>query len=154
MELAVVQPMVKAAGGKKLLMGSFFDDFSILHYQDQRSVPNGGKTVGNHKGSASFHQRVKGLLNLQFGAGVNGGSGFIQNQHRRQTEHHAGNAEKLFLPLAQVIFVQNRIKTLRKAFYKFRAVRILGGLQNFFFGGVGLSEAVPFLIQVSCRTMP
>ena len=97
--------------------------------------------MGDHKGSASFHQCVKGLLNLQFGAGVNGGGGFIQNQHRRQTEHHSGNAEKLFLPLAQVIFVQDRIKTLRKAFYKFRAVCLLRRLQNFFFGGIGLSKA-------------
>ena len=46
--------------------------------------------------------RGEGLLNLQLGARVDGGRRLVENQHRRQAEHHAGDAQQLLLPLREL----------------------------------------------------
>ena len=54
---------------------------------------------------AALHHPGKGCLDTHLGAGVDGGGGLVQNQHRGQTEHHAGDAEQLLLALADVAAV-------------------------------------------------
>ena len=75
------------------------DDAAILHNKDDIRLADGGKPVGDDEARAPLHHARKGLLNFQFRARVDGGGCLIKNQHRRQAEHHARNAEKLLLPL-------------------------------------------------------
>ena len=75
--------------------------FAVFHHQDpDRRIADRGETVGYDEAGASLHELIKRFLNLQFGTGVDAGGCLIKNQHRRQAEHDAGDAEKLLLSLA------------------------------------------------------
>ena len=92
LELALVEPAVKAAPGQKLRMGPLLHDPAVPHDQDQGGVADGGQPVGHHKAGAALHERVKGLLDLQLRAGIDAGGGLVQDQHGRQG--HPSNHRK------------------------------------------------------------
>ena len=64
-------------------MISLFNDLSFVHDQDLIRFPDRRKTMGNNEGSPPFHQRSKGILDLQFRARIDAGSSFIQYQDGR-----------------------------------------------------------------------
>ena len=55
--------------------------------------------MGYDEACASLHELIEGFLNLQLGTGIDAGGCLVENQHGRQAEHDAGDAEKLFLAL-------------------------------------------------------
>ena len=61
-----------------------------------------GQPVGDDKGGAAGHQGVHALLDQGLGAGVDGGGGLVQNQHRRVGHGSPGDGQQLPLALAQV----------------------------------------------------
>ena len=96
-------------------------NLSVFHDEDQRSVADRGQTVGNDETRSALHQLVKRLLNLQFGTGIDAGGRLVEDQHRRQAEHDTGDTKKLFLPLADAVFAENRVKSLRQTLDKLPA---------------------------------
>jgi hypothetical protein len=62
-------------------MISPLNNVPLLQYQNHVSISDGGKAVGNHKDSATFHKLVHSPLNEGFGASVYGAGSFIQNQN-------------------------------------------------------------------------
>ena len=115
-KLASIQGFVEPSLFQQLLMGSLFDDLAIPHYKDQIRFLNGSQSMGYDKAGSALHHSVECLLDLQFCAGINGGRGFIQKQHRRQAKHHPGNAQQLPLALRKLVtgFRQNGIIAFRQ----------------------------------------
>jgi len=97
LELIVVKPCVDAALFEQLLVTAALrnavggEDYYLV------GVFNGGKTVGNYKGGPVLGEAVHSLLNEHFGAGVNGGGGFVKYQHGAVLQHCAGYREQLLL---------------------------------------------------------
>ena len=88
--------------GDELVVGAPLDNAALLQDHDAVGVLNGAEPVSDDKGGAPSHQGVHALLDQGFGAGVNGGGGLVQNQHRRVGHGGPGNGQQLALALAQV----------------------------------------------------
>ena len=71
-------------------MRSLLDNISVLHKQDQISVYNGRKSVRDYKARSVLHQGFHGLADLNFRAGIDAGSRFVQNDNRRIAEEYSG----------------------------------------------------------------
>lgn len=98
----------------------------VLHDQNDIGTLNGGEAVSDDEARAPFHHLSEGFLNLQLGARVNGGGRFVKNQHRRQTEHDARDAQQLLLSLRKLSagFADDGVVALRKPLDE--AVRVAG----------------------------
>ena len=83
----------------------------------------------------------KGLLDAHLGAGVDGGGSFVQDQHGRQAEHHAGDAQQLLLALADVAAVlrDDGVVAVRQSADEAVGVGGLGGSHDLVQGGVRLA---------------
>jgi len=103
-KLTVVQILIESALCHKFIMRSLFDDTSVFHDKNLICISNRRKTMRYDKACTSLHKTVKSFLNHQFSSGIDTGSGFIQYQHWRQTEHDTGDTKKLFFTLAQTVF--------------------------------------------------
>ena len=64
-------------------MRSLFHNLTLIQDEYNISIANGAQAVGDHKGCASGQQLVECLLDQAFGARVNAGGGFVQNENAR-----------------------------------------------------------------------
>ena len=99
-KLAVIQSVIKAAFCDQIIMSTLLNNAAVFHNKDQVCVSDRRKAMGNDKAGSAFHHPFEGFLNLQLGTGIDAGGCLVENQHGRQAEHDAGDAEKLFLALA------------------------------------------------------
>ena len=76
---AVVQLVVFALLGQKLFMAAALYNLPVLQHYDGVCIAHCGKAVRNHKHGAPLHQGVHALFNQRLGAGVDAGSGLVQN---------------------------------------------------------------------------
>ena len=98
-------------------MVTLLHDVAVLHHKDKVCFPDGGKAVRHNKAGTALHHAGKSFLDTHLSAGIDGGCCFVQDQHRRQAEHHAGNAQQLLLALTDVAAVlgDNGVVALRQA---------------------------------------
>ena len=115
--MAVVELGVEAALRQQGVVVALLHDVAVLHDEDDVGLADGGQAVGHDEARAALHHPGKGRLDAHFRAGIDGGSCLVQDQHRGQTEHHAGDAEQLLLALTDVAAVlsNNGIVTLGQA---------------------------------------
>src|SRR5690625_2090190 len=122
-----------------MVMGSAFDDFSLIEYIDFIHIPYRGQPVSDDDRGAAFHQRVKCALHERFRLGIEAGSGFVQDQNGRIPQQSPGDGQPLTLtaryPCAP--FSHDGVEPFREGRDKFPRVCILGGRDDFFFCGIG-----------------
>lgn len=78
-------------------MAALLDNGSVVHYKDAVRVPNGGEAMRDDDADPAPHQRLHGLLYLQFGAGVSTGSGLVQNQNGRIRQNRLSDGQQLLM---------------------------------------------------------
>ena len=78
-------------------MVAAFHDMPPIHYNDQVRIADGGQPVRDHEAGPSRCKAGKSPLDLHFGIGIDVAGGFVQDQHGRVRQHHAGDGEKLLL---------------------------------------------------------
>ena len=90
---------------------------AVLHHKDHVRLADGGKAVRHNKAGTALHHAGKLSGYAPQCGGIDGGCCFVQDQHRRQAEHHAGNAQRLLLALTDVAAVlgDNGVVALRQA---------------------------------------
>ena len=117
LELAVVELGVEAVCSKQLVVAALLHNVAVLHHKDHVRLADGGKAVRHNKAGTALHHAGKSFLDTHLSAGIDGGCCFVQDQHRRQAEHHAGNAQQLLLALTDVAAVlgDDGIVALRQA---------------------------------------
>ena len=98
LELAVVQVGVEAVLGKEVLVPPLLDDVAVLHDENHIRLADGGQAVGHDEAGPGLHHSVERLLDVRFGAGVDGAGRLVENEHGRRREHHARDAQQLPLP--------------------------------------------------------
>ena len=79
---AGIQPVVGPLPGNQILVGSPLNNPAVVQDHDAVGVADGGQAVGNDEGGTALHQGVHALLHQGLGAGVNGGGGLVQDEHR------------------------------------------------------------------------
>ena len=62
LEHAVVQLVVLPLLFQKFLMISFFDDLSMIQYDDHIRIPHSAEPVGNDEDSAALHELIHSPL--------------------------------------------------------------------------------------------
>ena len=83
-------------------MCALLGNVAPLHHHHTVRVLNGGQAVCNYQGGAALHQRLQCLLHQTLGFGVECGSRFVQNQHRRVFVQSACNRQALALATRQL----------------------------------------------------
>ena len=141
LELAVVQLGIEAACGQQFVVVALLHDVAVLHHKDHVRLADGGKAVRHNKAGTALHHAGKSFLDTHLGAGINGGGGLVQDQHRRQAEHHAGNAQQLLLALTDVAAVlgDDGVVALGQAADEAVGVGCLGRSHHLVEGGVRLA---------------
>jgi hypothetical protein len=74
-------PEVTSAG-EELMVGTGFDDAAGDEDDDGVNVAQGGQPVGDDEGGALASQAAQGVLNELLTVGIDGGSGFVENEDR------------------------------------------------------------------------
>jgi hypothetical protein len=59
-----------------------FDDLSLFEYADGVGVADGGESVGDDEGGASFQEAVHVAFDCAFGFAVQGAGRFVEDQDR------------------------------------------------------------------------
>src|SRR5215470_8732690 len=95
--LKLIEAIVNAALGEKLLMRALFAQAAFVKDEDAIRVLNGAEAVGNHEGGASGKQAAQGFADLQFSFSIHARSGFIENQKSRIVGQGAGEIDELAL---------------------------------------------------------
>ena len=83
-------------------LAAALDDAALLQHHDAVCIADGGQAVRNDKAGAAVHQAVHAALHQRFGAGIDGGGGLVQDQHRGIGHGGAGDGQQLALPLREV----------------------------------------------------
>lgn len=89
---------VCALAGQQLIMGSDFDDGTVVHHDNTVSGFDGRQSVSNDQGRTPGHECVESILHLRLGAAVQGTRRLIQQQDARVSNQGPGNSEPLPLP--------------------------------------------------------
>ena len=83
-------------------MAAALDDAALLQHHDAVCIADGGQAVRNDKAGAAVHQAVHAALHQRFGAGIDGGGGLVQDQHRGICHGRTGDGQQLALALREV----------------------------------------------------
>src|ERR1017187_7814109 len=78
-------------------MRALFDDFSSLQHNDAVGFEDGGESVRNDESGAVPNEVLHRVLDQALGFGVEGGSGFIEDQNARVLKDGAGDGDTLTL---------------------------------------------------------
>ena len=76
-------------------MPPLLDDVAVLHDENHIRLADGGQAVGHDEACPGLHHSVERLLDVRFGARVDGTGRLVENEHGRQAEHHACDAQQL-----------------------------------------------------------
>ena len=83
LELGHEKLVITALFGHQFAMAAILKDRSAFHEKDAVAGDDGGKAVGDDDGRPSLQDAIHGFLDLGFGEGVDGRSGFVQDQECR-----------------------------------------------------------------------
>ena len=145
-----IQLVIPALLLDELVVGATLDDAALLQHHDAVGVLHCAQPVGDDKGGAAGHQGVHALLDQGLGAGVDGGGGLVQNQHRRVRHGSPGDGQQLPLALAQVGAVpgEDCVVPVGQAADEAVGVGQLGRGDALLIGGVQAGYGVGFLPDV------
>ena len=92
-ELGVIQFGIDAAGLDQLRVASPFHDHAAADDQDFIRRQNGGQAVGDQDTGPGLDQGLDGLLDLLLGYGIQGRSGFVEDQQGGILEQDPGDGK-------------------------------------------------------------
>ena len=150
-EGAGVELVVGAVFSHELVVVAAFDDATVVHDHDDVGILDGGESVGDDKDGASVHELVHPILHDGFGAGVDGGGGFVEDHHRWVANRRTGNGEELALALREACAVatENGVVAVRQHFDKAVGIGELGGVDALFIRRLRVAVADVFHDGVS-----
>lgn len=93
---------IETAESEELGMGSAFDNLAMVEDKDAVGMLDGGQTMGNHDRGAALHQASECLLDLEFGFGIKGRSGLVEDEDGRVFQDRASNTDTLPLSSGEI----------------------------------------------------
>ena len=92
-----VHVRIDAVAGQQRLVRALFDQFGVLHHEDDVRVADRPQVMCDDDGRPPFHQGVKGADHGLLGDGVQSRSRLVENQDRRIADDRPGNGDALAL---------------------------------------------------------
>ena len=137
-ELGVIQFGIDAAGLDQLRVASPFHDHAAADDQDLIRRQNGGQAVGDQDTGPGLDQGLDGLLDLLLGYGIQGRSGFVEDQQGGILEQDPGDGNTLLLAAGQLEapVAYHGIQTLFLGRDKVINIGLFTCLDQFLFRGV------------------
>ena len=128
---------------QQLVVCAALDDAAVVHDHDHIGVADGGQAVGDHEDRAAFHEGVHAGLDDLLGAGIDGGSGLVQDHDRGVGHGRAGDGDQLALALGQAgsVALKDGVITVGEHADEAVGVGQLGGGDAFVIRGVQLAIA-------------
>ena len=128
-ELRVIDFAIEPAEFHQGIVVASLDDVAVLHDEDEVSVFDGGQPVGDDEAGPAGGQGVHGLLDEDFGPGIDVAGRFVEDEHRRVLGHGAGNGNQLLLSGGEGAFLLDfGVQSLRK---RLNVVAEVGFLEDF-----------------------
>ena len=78
--LELIELPVEAALGEELLVGAALAKLALVHDEDGVGGLDGGEAVGDEDGGASGDHAGEGKADAEFGVGVDGGGGLVEDE--------------------------------------------------------------------------
>ena len=82
-------------------MGTGLCNPAFIQHDQVRGIAKCGESVGDGQNGSALFQLLQGFLDSQFGLGVHGGGGFIQDQDLGVGQYRTGDGNTLFLTAGQ-----------------------------------------------------
>ena len=82
-QITGIKLVILALFGDQLVVAAALDDAALFQHHDAVCIADGGQAVRDDKAGAAIHQAVHAALHQSLGAGVDGGSSLIEDEHRR-----------------------------------------------------------------------
>ena len=123
--------------------GAGFDNLTVLQDHNLVCIGDGAHAVGDDDDGLVLHEFRNALLNLGFVFDVEACGGFVKKYDGSVLEDGAGDGDSLAFAAGECIavFADDGVVTLRELLDKVIAVGELCCSQNFFVGGVALTDA-------------
>ncbi len=139
----MVELVVLALLLQQVVVAAPLHHLAVLQHQYGVGVADCAQPVGDGKDGPSLHELVHALFDEGLGTGVDGGGGFVQDEHRRVGHGSPGDCQQLPLALGQVGAVggDHGVIALRQAADEGVGVGDAGGGLNLLHGGVQLAKA-------------
>src|SRR4051812_19377392 len=98
-DLEIVEAAVFPAGYlEELFVGALLEYAALLEDEDEVGLAHGREAMRDDERGLALHELVQGLRDDLLGAGVEGGSGLVEDEDARVAEDGAGDGDTLFLP--------------------------------------------------------
>ncbi len=144
-DVDLVEPEVGVGGGveEEVFVGAGFDDAAAFEDDDFVGFADGGEAVGDDEDGAVLHEVFEGGLDLALGDGVDGGGGFVEDDHGWVFEEDAGDGEALFFALgeADAFFADVGFEAVGEVLDEVEGGGAGEGGEELGFGGVVFGEA-------------
>ena len=116
-ELGGIQFGVGAAVFEEGGVGAAFDDLAAVDDEDLVGGEDGGEAVSDGEGGATGGEPSEGVLDEAFGAGVEGGRGFVEDQDAWVFEDGAGDGDALLFAAGEFIaaFADDGVVAVRES---------------------------------------
>lgn len=75
-----IQFFIITAAGQEFAVSPLFDDLALIDDEEKIGVTNGRQAMGDDDARPAFQQLVHGFLDFDFGAGIDVGRRFIEDQ--------------------------------------------------------------------------
>ena len=137
-KLPIIEAGVEAVLGEEGGMMPFFHNAALIQDVDAVGTADGAEAVGDDDGGASHEEPIEGLLDLDFGDGVDIGGGFIQDQNAGGGEHGTGDADELALAEREIdaAFLNAGLVAIRQGADKIVGVGLAGDFLNLLLRGI------------------
>ena len=126
---------------QKFLMGTAFNNMSLIKYNDQICIFDRTQAVGNGENGTVAHYAVESILHQSFRHCIQRTGGFIQHQDRRVFQNGTGNRHTLFFTAGkpESFFPDHSIVAVFVSAVNNKVVSIGFGcrLDNIFTGSIG-----------------
>ena len=99
--LELVEAVVDAALGEEFLMRALFAQAAFVEDEDAVGVLDGAEAVRDDERGAAAEQAVERFADLEFGFGVDAGSGFVEDEEARIVREGAREIDELALADAE-----------------------------------------------------
>ena len=122
------------------------DDATGLEHDDLIGIDDGRQPMRNHQRRAVRGDRPQGILDGRLVARIKRRGGFVEQEHRRVLEQHAGDGHTLFFAARQLqaALAHRRVPALRQRGDEGTQLRRIGGRVDI--GGCGIRLAIGHVV--------
>lgn len=135
------EPGEGAVCSKKFTVGAGFDDTAVGQHEDPVHGLEGAKAVGDGNDGAELGEAIDRCLDLAFGVGIKGGSGFVEDKDGGVANEGPSDSQALTLTAREedAAFADEGVEALGEIFDEWEGASLAGGSNDLVAGGTDVA---------------